>query len=1291
MKKRMLSAVVCISVLLQSLVSYAWVSIESDSEFFTIGSTENSSGSPFAVTITEKGSEPPVLGSGWTDVTENYVYIGQTTAGDDGENLLTVDMGGYPAGSQYTVTAYDDGGISTRDIVISEPLTEEDIRANGYGFTVNDTLTAARVLRANGNSVIINLGEAINTKTVKDTAVTLEEVKLGTGETVKKISGTEITNITSNSVKLKFPVFLRPTAVYRVILKNIFTQDGKEYEHIIFYVISDALINCDFSYYQGGTTGNSGLVVLAVGNDEYQMAEDHTKLTLTDVVSGGNRCMEVKNNGGGILSNNNTIFNDIGTGTIDWVFRIKPKSLSASGLKLRLSNKDLQYADLAKLKISNDKTVVYKNNSGVDEKLAEFSVDDWLSFRFSFNQTEKTYSLIVNDTLYINNENMRYVGYKVHSYNMYDSKTYESMDAYNFEKAKFDIILPSSNMTDYYLIDDYRIFYKEEGRACADVDKEIAVEFYDCFGNKVESHETGIYCVKVLFENDTAMESAILSIDNFGNGVEFDRTTDEAKCQITLTPKEHISGDYILNCYGKEYPFILKENPIGAVSAAVTSEKSGYVTVSYDNGAYTDADMMFVAASYKDNVLQSEKTTRFNIPGNTTIKKNAFSTLLNPSGDAIKYFIFTKDLSPAGLFEKGDFAAAYLGDTPALNNVSVKLSSGVTPISTIKRGRGGYVLVSGNPDEDQTGADGDYSDLLINVADGIIGEGENAELEIDYFDDGNGSFAVFYDGTKNSAAKTDYVVLGNTGKWRTARFVLQDGRFQNGTDGADIKISLYSDTMNYSTDNVVIGRVKLASLKTKSSVNIETDSARTGNIFTSEVIPEFDVTFNCSDVEELDVEYKLLNENGVAVWSDKKQIAAQTADTLSFIPEKYGIYTLVISAQNVESGIYSEHTQKLSYSVDATSFKNDRLGVCDMFSAELGAAAGFGWADGGNSSLRIKYVKSGEDFSIPQRYLDDISEFEKYGINLMTEIGSGDSDFYFADDERSPRSDAGLKLYGDYCEYVSDNIKGGLYTGKTFETWNEFDGAANHDNRPYNEYADFVKIANERITKNNPNAIIVGPASAGNGEKILYALGEEGALGYMDVCSIHPYNWETDPQSGQIVEKVKKTRAILDKYGETDMPVWLSEIGWADECYGVSSYEQGSYLVQLYVMLAENNLADKMFIYRFRDHRDLKNHRESSFGIINHLGTAKPAYLMISAMNYFLSDAEFTSKTDADGISSYKFKDRNNETITVVWTNAGEKAVDASGRAYDAFGNLISTGGRITVGYSPVYVKGEIL
>ncbi len=342
--KKMLQVAVCMVVLFQILVVYARVSIESDGAFFAIGSTELSSDSTFAVTITEKGTDPPKIDNGWTDVSKNYIFIGQKTASDN--NLFTLDMSGYPSGSQYTVTVCDADGLSTQDIVISEQLTDGDIHANGYGFTVNNVLTTTRVLRTNGNSITINFGEDIIAETVTDNIVTVEEVELGSGKTVREIFGTEVTNVTSNSVELKFPMFLRPTAVYRVILKNIFTQEGKEYESIVFYMISDALINYDFSNYQGETTGNSGLVVSANVSDEYQMTEDKTKLILTDVISDGNRCMEVKNNGGGVLTNNNTIFNDIKNGTIDWMFRIKPKSLSESGLKLRLSNRDLQYADL---------------------------------------------------------------------------------------------------------------------------------------------------------------------------------------------------------------------------------------------------------------------------------------------------------------------------------------------------------------------------------------------------------------------------------------------------------------------------------------------------------------------------------------------------------------------------------------------------------------------------------------------------------------------------------------------------------------------------------------------------------------------------------------------------------------------------------------------------------------------------------------------------------------------------------------------------------------------------------
>jgi len=201
----------------------------------------------------------------------------------------------------------------------------------------------------------------------------------------------------------------------------------------------------------------------------------------------------------------------------------------------------------------------------------------------------------------------------------------------------------------------------------------------------------------------------------------------------------------------------------------------------------------------------------------------------------------------------------------------------------------------------------------------------------------------------------------------------------------------------------------------------------------------------------------------------------------------------------------------------------------------------------------------------------------------------------------------------------------------------------------------------------------------------------------MDVCSIHPYDWTQDPVSADIIGEITKTRNLLNRFGYKNMPIWLTEIGWADDCYGVTTREQGYYLVQLYTMLQKNSLADKMFVYCFNDNKDVRGSREASFGLVTKGAVPKPSYLMIGAMNRFLSGATFVSdKVISGDVYAYTFSDRDGKTVTVCWSVKGSANISVQSEAivsvYDSYGNLKTEGNNLQLDLTkePLYLFGDV-
>jgi hypothetical protein len=78
------------------------------------------------------------------------------------------------------------------------------------------------------------------------------------------------------------------------------------------------------------------------------------------------------------------------------------------------------------------------------------------------------------------------------------------------------------------------------------------------------------------------------------------------------------------------------------------------------------------------------------------------------------------------------------------------------------------------------------------------------DLEVEYFDQGSGSFRIEYDGPDPNApfngaytASRTSVTLGNSGQWKTARLRLLGGRFLNSQNGgADFRIAVQGDALH---------------------------------------------------------------------------------------------------------------------------------------------------------------------------------------------------------------------------------------------------------------------------------------------------------------------------------------------------------------------------------------------------------------------------------------------------------------------------------------------------------------
>ena len=82
----------------------------------------------------------------------------------------------------------------------------------------------------------------------------------------------------------------------------------------------------------------------------------------------------------------------------------------------------------------------------------------------------------------------------------------------------------------------------------------------------------------------------------------------------------------------------------------------------------------------------------------------------------------------------------------------------------------------------------DVKELSFDIDDTYaMGQILPMELQVTYFDDGNGSFTVKYDSAKG-IKETEPVKTTNSGEWKTAVIQIEDGMYSNSVDGADFSI-----------------------------------------------------------------------------------------------------------------------------------------------------------------------------------------------------------------------------------------------------------------------------------------------------------------------------------------------------------------------------------------------------------------------------------------------------------------------------------------------------------------------
>lgn len=327
------------------------------------------------------------------------------------------------------------------------------------------------------------------------------------------------------------------------------------------------------------------------------------------------------------------------------------------------------------------------------------------------------------------------------------------------------------------------------------------------------------------------------------------------------------------------------------------------------------------------------------------------------------------------------------------------------------------------------------------------------------------------------------------------------------------------------------------------------------------------------------------------------------------------------------------------------------------------------------------------------------------------------------DNGNAPTSEAGLKAYRDYAENLAKELRGKV---KYFEVCNEYDLIDTHSVSE-EEYLKILKAAYIGITNANKyfkslddynpddDAVIVGLGGMrlNNTETWIKTLFENGAADYMDIASVHFYDFKFGGH-GALDDNFDKLFSVISDNTEKNMPVWITETGWPNidvfqkgnmevELYS-DEQEQASILVKTFVKNMYFGI-DKWFCYDFEDDGTDEDNAEHNFGLVNYgkhdskvpLG-AKASYAAIANMNSLVGNFNSVSHEETENKTQiYGFKSENATNCYVLWNDNGVYPCTMSLPAekiavFDLYGNKMnktSDNGSfdIEVSQNPIFVK----
>jgi hypothetical protein len=240
--------------------------------------------------------------------------------------------------------------------------------------------------------------------------------------------------------------------------------------------------------------------------------------------------------------------------------------------------------------------------------------------------------------------------------------------------------------------------------------------------------------------------------------------------------------------------------------------------------------------------------------------------------------------------------------------------------------------------------------------------------------------------------------------------------------------------------------------------------------------------------------------------------------------------------------------------------------------------------------------------------------------------------------------------YADFVQAFVERYKAGSPRGTVhaIEIWNEPNLDREWGGTPINQaqaasYVRLLRLAYEAAKRADPSVIVVSGGlsptctndeHARPDDLYLQWMYDAGAEPFFDVLGAHGAGYDKPPSASPdesaakhngcrvfTFRRVEDVRAVMERNGDGDKPVWLLEFGWTTDTvhpayawFAVTPQQHGEYIVAAYQWARQNwPWIGVMTVWNLPDPNWTRDREEYWWGIANPDGSARPALDMLQA------------------------------------------------------------------------------